>query len=249
MLSSNPTPQAPRYAPRVVSDTTTHYYHGDSTSRGTRYVQPVAGTQVSDNELALIRAVSNADRQAFERLYYLYAPRLARYLGKFLRSTHAVEEAINDVMLVVWQSAARFDANASRLSTWIFGIAHNKALKAMARAGRHAAEVSYDVDDAPQLSDESFARDAFSHAAPNNPERETFGKQLGELLAWALDQLSAEHRGVIELAFAEDCSYEEIATIMQCPTNTVKTRVFHARKKLALLLASRGVDHTVDLRG
>jgi RNA polymerase sigma-70 factor, ECF subfamily len=64
-----------------------------------------------------------------------------------------------------------------------------------------------------------------------------------------LDQLSAEHRGVIELAFAEDCSYEEIATIMQCPTNTVKTRVFHARKKLALLLASRGVDHTVDLRG
>lgn len=237
---------APRRA-RVVNDTALHYYHSDTHSRGIAYVQLPEGG--ANDELALIRAVSNGDRQAFERLYYLYAPRLARYIGKFVRSPHAVEEAINDVLLVVWQSAARFDANASRLSTWIFGIAHNKALKALARGGRHAAEISYDADDAPQLSDESFAQDAFAHAAPNNPEREVLGKQFGQLLAWALDELSAEHRGVIELAFAEDHSYEEIAQIMQCPVNTVKTRVFHARKKLAQLLASRGVDHAADLRG
>ena len=66
------------------------------------------------------------------------------------------------------------------------------------------------------------------------------GRQIGEALEWALEQLSAEHRAVIELAFGEDCSYAEIAAIVECPVNTVKTRVFHARKRLAELLARRG---------
>ncbi len=247
MLSSDTSRRAAHYPPPVVSDGAMHYHRGEARSKGVRHVQRAA--QAEGDEVALIRAVSRGDRQAFERLYYLYSPRLARYLNRFVRSAHAMDETINDVMLVVWQSAARFDPNASRLSTWIFGIAHNKALKALAREGRHAVEISYDAEEAPEMSEESFALDAFAHAAPNNPERETLGKQFGELLAWAMEQLSAEHRGVIELAFAEDCSYEEIASIMQCPVNTVKTRVFHARKKLAQLLASRGVDHAADLRG
>ena len=59
-------------------------------------------------------------------------------------------------------------------------------------------------------------------------------------MQWALEQLSTEHRSVIELAFGEELAYPQIAEIVGCPLNTVKTRMFHARKRLAQLLARRG---------
>jgi RNA polymerase sigma-70 factor (ECF subfamily) len=184
-----------------------------------------------DEDLKLIRAIAQGDRRGFETLYYRYAPRLGRYLFRLLRQREAVEEAINDVMMVVWQSAARFEAT-SRLSTWLFGIAHNKALKSLARSSARGREVPLDIDEA---SDDNGPAD------PVNPEWTLIGRQLGQALASALDELSAEHRAVIELAFCEDCSYQEIAVITDCPVNTVKTRMFHARRRLAQLLATRGM--------
>ena len=184
-------------------------------------------------DLKLIRAIARGDRRGFEALYYRYAPRLGRYLFRLLRQREAVEETINDVMLVVWQSAARFETT-SRLSTWLFGIAHHKALKALARSHARAREVSLDIDDAGEND---------GPADPMTPERTLIGRQLGQALASALDDLSVEHRAVIELAFCEDCSYQEIAAITDCPVNTVKTRMFHARRHLAQLLAARGTNH------
>jgi RNA polymerase sigma-70 factor (ECF subfamily) len=63
-----------------------------------------------------------------------------RYLWKLIRQREIVEEAMNDVMMVVWETASRFNGT-SRLSTWILGIAHNKALKARARSARFDAEL------------------------------------------------------------------------------------------------------------
>lgn len=139
-------------------------------------------------------------------------------------------------MLVVWQSAARFEAT-SLLSTWLFGIAHNKALKALARSYAHSRELPLDLDDAGENDGPADRLD------PGNPEWTLIGRQLGQGLASALDDLSAEHRAVIELAFCEDCSYLEIAAITSCPVNTVKTRMFHARRHLAQLLEARGIEH------
>jgi DNA-directed RNA polymerase specialized sigma24 family protein len=93
-----------------------------------------------DDDHALIRRVAAKDRQAFETLYYRYAERLSRYLSKLIRQRELVEEALNDTMLVVWQNAARFN-HTSRLSTWMFGIAHHKALKALARPSSNATDV------------------------------------------------------------------------------------------------------------
>lgn len=190
-------------------------------------------SQHEDSEL--IRAIAQRDRRAFETLYYRYTPRLGRYLFRLLKQREAVEEVINDVMLVVWQNAARFDPAASRLSTWLFGIAHNKALKAIARSSR-SRELPLDPVDLDEAADRHDNDD--SRADPRNPEQALIGRQLGRALARAMEGLSCEHRAVIELAFCEDCSYQEIATITGCPVNTVKTRMFHARKRLAQLLAS-----------
>jgi RNA polymerase sigma-70 factor, ECF subfamily len=204
---------------------------------------PRDAAQREVDEIALVRAVARKDRGAFETLYYLYAPRLGRYLSRLLRQRELVDEALNDVMLVLWQSAERFDPNASKLSTWLFGIAHNKALKALERSYRHAAEVTpLEIGDADDATETFGSDDPSLKADPHNPEQVAMGRQLGRALTQALENLSEEHRAVIELAFGQDCSYQEIATITGCPVNTVKTRMFYARKYLAQLLASQGLN-------
>jgi RNA polymerase sigma-70 factor (ECF subfamily) len=202
--------------------------------------RPVAGTATASADLDLIRAVARKDRQAFKQLYDRYAPRIGSYLLKFLKRPELVDEAVNDTMLAVWQSADRFDPAAGQLSTWLFGIAHHKGLKVLRQTAKFRADQSFDTLPPAALDEVEDREDAPQAAAPHGPEQTVMGWELGGVLKWALDQLSPEHRGVIELTFGEERSYPEIAEIVGCPLNTVKTRMFHARKKLAQLLAQRG---------
>jgi RNA polymerase sigma-70 factor (ECF subfamily) len=99
--------------------------------------------------------VAAQDRQAFEALYRRYAPRLHGYLWKLLRRREVVEEIVDDVMVVIWKGSAKFNFT-SRLSTWIFGIAHNMALKAFRKYPREPAGLSA----APEEAIDEGATDA-----------------------------------------------------------------------------------------
>ena len=187
-------------------------------------------------ELRLIGAVAQRDRRAFEALYDRLAPRIGRYAQRLLRRPDLVDEVVNDVMLAIWQGAARFDRAAGRLTTWAFAITHHQALKALARARRSRDEHSLDDPEGDAALEAAAAA-----TSAQGPEQRLFGRQLGRALEDALVALSAEHRAVLELAFAEGCSYEDIAVITNCPVNTVKTRMFYARQRLARLLADAGV--------
>jgi len=186
----------------------------------------------AEADVALIRSVARGDREAFETLYNRYAPRLGRYAMRLLKQREAVDEVIDDVMLVLWQNAARFDPEVSRPSTWLFGITHHKALKRLARSISRREDLALDRD-----ADAAGQPEA---VAALDPEQAAMGRQLGTALADALSSLSADHRAVIELAFCENYSYQEIAAVTGCPVNTVKTRMFHARKRLARFLRGRG---------
>jgi RNA polymerase sigma-70 factor (ECF subfamily) len=178
-----------------------------------------------DDDPELIRRVAAKDRRAFETLYQRYVQRLHRYLSRQIQSPELTEEILDDVMLVVWQSAARYNG-ASRVSTWIFGIAHHKALKACARLASRAA--------ATPLSDDEVT-------GGEGPEDVTMRGELDRLLARGLAALSPEQRAVVELTFYQGSSYQEIAEITRVPVNTVKTRMFHARRRLAPLLTAFGL--------
>ena len=191
--------------------------------------RPASSTD-ADDDFTLIRRVATRDRQAFEALYHRYARRLHSYLSKFLRQPESVEEVLDDVMFVVWQNAERFDYT-SRLSTWIFGIAYHKALKALARAPK---EPSGTPPDTPLCSHQ------------DDPEEVMTRREIGHTIARALRALSPQQRAVVELTFYDECSYGEIAAITKCPVNTVKTRMFHARRRLAPLLAELGLCCTTE---
>jgi RNA polymerase sigma-70 factor, ECF subfamily len=193
---------------------------------------PQSSAIPEEEDRELIRRVAEKDRRAFETLYQRYTPRLERYLSRLIRKPDVVEEALDDVMLVVWQSAARFN-ESSRVSTWILGIAHHKALKARARLSGRLVETAV-----PE-----------QHAADGEgPEEATIRGEIDRLLSKGLDALSAEQRAVVELTFYQERSYQEIAEITRCPVNTVKTRMFHARKRLAPLLGALGIGRRRALR-
>ena len=191
--------------------------------------------------IALLKCVAAKDRKAFEEFYYLYAEDFGRFLMKMLKQREWVDEAVNDVMLTIWQIADRYDPERGRLSTWLFGIAHNKGLKLLERNGRFREE---SLEDYPVGidSDEEAVDGSYSSAlsSSSEPERVVMGWELGDALSWAFEKLSPDHQAVIELCFSEDFSYQEIADIIGCPLNTVKTRLFHARKRLAEMLTRKG---------
>ena len=191
--------------------------------------------------VALLQRIAAKDRKAFEEFYYLYAEGFGRFLIKMLKQHEWVDEAVNDVMLTVWQIADRYDPERGRLSTWLFGIAHNKGLKLLERNGRYWEE---SLEDHPVEidRDEEVVDSSYGSVLPSTfkPEREVMGWELGDAMSWAFEKLSPNHQAVIELCFSENFTYQEIANIMDCPLNTVKTRLFHARKRLAEILASKG---------
>lgn len=179
-----------------------------------------SSTHNNEHEAELLRRVIERDRAVFKELYLIYHRRLARFLMRLTSHHDLIEEIINDTLWTVWLKASDF-RGASRVSTWIVGIAYRRALKALRYASSHSMQ----------------AETAFP------PSEEHIIDEQREWLERALAELPFEQRSVLELAYLFGHSCEEVAEIMKCPVNTVKTRMFHAREKLRRSLPRlAGVD-------
>jgi RNA polymerase sigma-70 factor (ECF subfamily) len=180
--------------------------------------------QPEDREAGLVKRIARADRDAMEELTRLYQHRLLRFIRRTVGPEDA-EECVVDVLLAVWQGAGKFEGR-SRVSTWIFGIAHRKALDRLP-SDRKLAHVRLEE-----------ARPVPSPAP--DPEAVGMRTESDEAVRAALDQLPPEQRAVIHLAFHEGKPYSEIAGILACPVNTVKTRVHYAKARLKEILTGCG---------
>jgi RNA polymerase sigma-70 factor (ECF subfamily) len=183
----------------------------------------------TDNPEQLIVQIAQGSREAFEQLYRTWQTRLFRYLLRMVGDSGRAEELTNDTMIAAWKSAATFKGQ-SKVSTWLFAIARNKALNSLRQ---HQPE-TVEVEEAMAVA-----------AASGGQELAVSRDDLQAAMKGALQQLSADHREVMELTFYQELSYGEIAEIMGCPVNTVKTRMFYAKKKLQEILESRGITGEV----
>ena len=168
-------------------------------------------------EVHLIARIAEGDRRAFEELYNLYHRRMARFLTRLTHRYDIAEEVINDTFWVVWRKAGDFRGD-SQPSTWILGIAYRKARSAF-RASARLAEKNLQAESEPLTTETPLS-----------------SEELRDWLGQGLAQLPVEQRMAVELCYELGYSCEEIAQIMECPVNTVKTRLFHARAKLQKLL-------------
>jgi RNA polymerase sigma-70 factor (ECF subfamily) len=177
------------------------------------------------DERELLERIKAHDVDAFERLYRIYQPRLARFLINLLKRPQLVEEVLDDTMMVVWQTAGSF-RGTSKLSTWVFAIAYRKALKARAR-----------WPDPVENED----RDSRASNDPL-PDAELQRSRVRDALVGAMGSLSIEQRAVVDLTYFHGLGYREIAEILSCPVDTVKTRMFHARRRLKQALSGTLAD-------
>lgn len=178
-----------------------------------------AASAVADH--ALMRRVAAGERAAFEQLYLAYHRRPSRFLMRFAESYEAAEEIINDTLYIVWEKASDFRGQ-SQVSTWIIGIAYRRALKAFRHLDvRRRAEADAMEIEAIQTDQEFVAN---------------FDGARADWLEQGLRELPLEQRMCLQLAYFLGHSCEEIAQIASCPVNTVKTRMFHARKRLREIL-------------
>jgi len=186
--------------------------------------EKTAAYRKNEHDLLLLKRVAVKDGLAFEELYRSFYPQLSRFLTRLLGRQELVEELVNDTLFVVWEKAGEFQGR-SKVSTWIIGIAYLKGIKALDRL-----KMMPEQQAAPMKEIEELEAD--------NSQIKKLGTQ--DWLRSGLMQISPEQRSVVELTYFFGCSYLEIAGIMDCPVNTVKTRMFHARRRLEKLLPILG---------
>jgi RNA polymerase sigma-70 factor (ECF subfamily) len=176
------------------------------------------------SDAALIAKVAAGNRLAMQVLFARHHARVYRFIFRLLGSEAAAEDLTSEVFLGVWRHAHRFEARSS-VTTWLLAIARYKALAELRRRPELACDEA-----AAQTSDPA-----------DDPEATFAIKHRGEIVRDCLGRLSRRHREVIDLVYYHGKSVQEAAAILGIPGNTVKTRMFHARKNLSELLAARGV--------
>jgi RNA polymerase sigma-70 factor (ECF subfamily) len=180
----------------------------------------------STSDEVLIGRIATGDRLAMQVLFARHHVRVYRFVLRLVRDESVAEDLISDVFLDVWRQAGRFEGR-SQVSTWLLAIARFKALSAL----RRRSDEELDDETAGAIEDPS-----------DDPEVVLDKKDKSAAIRKCLEKLSAEHREIIDLVYYHEKSVEEVAKIVGIPENTVKTRMFYARKRLAELLKAAGIE-------
>jgi len=172
---------------------------------------------------ALVAGIAVKNRDAFSELYADYHPRLFKFIFRLIQTYDVADELVNDVMLCVWRGADKY-RGAAKVSTWIFGIAYRQTMR---RVSKKSLSL---VDD--------FDPDQISATGGPDIEREDWVRS-------AIDTLPSSQRAAVILVFYAGLTYAEAAAVAECPVNTIKTRMFHARRKLKYALEIKGQSGSI----
>ena len=183
---------------------------------------PLLTSSLEEEDDVLIRRIVDGDRRAFESLYERYAPRLRGYIKAQLGQSDLAEDICQEVFLIVWTNADRFQY-ASRLSTWLYGIAWRQARRAIARNRSVMAPTE-------EISPKSKSEVAVGL------EIDLQNQERLQAVYQALAVLPTHHRKPLIMQYVHDYTYEQIATEMGCSQDTVKRCLRLARRRLSVAL-------------
>ena len=178
------------------------------------------------DEAPLIARIAAGDTAALRELFARHHVRIYRFILRLVRNPAPAEELTNEVFLEVWRNAGRFEGASSAI-TWMLSIAHHRAVSSL----RKRRDQGWDERAAAAVPDTA-----------DDPEVAAQKIDKGAILRRCLDALSPEHKGIVDLVYYHEMSISEAAEVLQIPENTVKTRLFHARRRLSELLERAGID-------
>ncbi|HEY8242299.1 MAG: RNA polymerase sigma factor RpoE [Vicinamibacteria bacterium] len=175
----------------------------------------------------LVERAQKGDKRAFELLVLKYQRKLGRLLSRLVRDPGEVEDVTQEAFIKAYRALPNFRGD-SAFYTWLYRIAINTAKNYLVALGRRAPTTTeYDNEEAESFEDADALRDS------STPEGELLGKEIATTVNKAMEALPEDLRTAITLREIEGLSYEEIATVMNCPIGTVRSRIFRAREAIA----------------
>ena len=178
----------------------------------------------------LVERAQGGDQHAFDLLVSKYQRKLGRLLSRFIRDPAEVEDVVQEAFIKAYRALPSFRGD-SAFYTWLYRIGINTAKNYLVAQGRRApTSTEFDSEEAEGFEDAGQLRDI------NTPESLLLTKQIGETVNSAMDALPEELRTAIVLREIDGLSYEEIASTMDCPIGTVRSRIFRAREAVAAKL-------------
>ncbi|HRB28751.1 MAG: RNA polymerase sigma factor RpoE [Nitrosomonas sp.] len=175
----------------------------------------------------LVERVQNGDKHAFDLLVIKYQRKLARLLSHFIRDAAEVEDVTQEAFIKAYRALPSFRGD-SAFYTWLYRIGINTAKNFLVSQGRKVPTIEgINNEDAEDFEDNSLLKEV------NTPESELMSKQIAQTVSKSLDALPEELRSAIVLREIDGLSYEEIASIMNCPVGTVRSRIFRAREAIS----------------
>lgn len=175
-----------------------------------------------DEEQNIIKSIANGDEEALRILYEDTSKNVFYYLFRLVNNKEMAEDLMIETYTQVWLSAKKFRGDSGVL-TWILGIARNLTMNEIKKKDySHRDLTSNEFMLAEQL-------------------KTICQKELTYIMSEALKRLSFKHQEVLDLIFIHELTYEEIAKILNIPINTVKTRIFYAKKQLREILKNMGI--------
>lgn len=175
----------------------------------------------------LVERAQHGDKHAFELLVAKYQRKLGRLLSRFIRNPSEVEDVVQEAFIKAYRALPSFRGE-SAFYTWLYRIGINAAKNYLVSEGRRPPTTTeFDSEEAEGFEDAEQLRNI------NTPENELMSKQVAETVNKAMDSLPEELKTAIILREIEGLSYEEIASMMNCPIGTVRSRIFRARETIA----------------
>lgn len=184
---------------------------------------------MSDREVdqQLVERAQRGDKHAFELLVTKYQRKLARLLSRFIRDASEVEDVTQEAFIKAYRALPTFRGD-SAFYTWLYRIGINTAKNYLVAMGRRAPTTTeIDAEEAENLGESELLQDV------NTPENQMMSRQVADTVNQTLGKLPEELRTAITLREIEGLSYEEIASMMNCPIGTVRSRIFRAREAIA----------------
>jgi len=178
-----------------------------------------------DNDKTLVERVQSGDKRAFELLVLKYQHRIYSLVSRMVRDADDVQDVVQEAFIKAYRALPNFRGE-SAFYTWLYRIAVNTAKNHLVARSRRPQGIDVDVEEAEFMDNADGLRDI------DGPESTLATEQLKRVIDDAISGLPEDLRTALKVREFEGLSYEEIATVMDCPVGTVRSRIFRAREAI-----------------
>ena len=176
-----------------------------------------------DDDQQLVKRVQNGDKRAFDLLVLKYQHRILGLVVRFVHDSHEAQDVTQEAFIKAYRALPNFRGD-SAFYTWLYRIAINTAKNYLVSRNRRPPSSDVDAGDAEFYDGDHALKDMAS------PERLMLRDEIDATVQKSIKQLPEDLRCALTLREFDGLSYEDIATVMQCPVGTVRSRILRARE-------------------